>query len=238
MIDIFIVRLIDSVYYWLCYQWSVVCSKHYFAEMDIRLPISEYTERKGKFRSILYEHEYTDFIQKTKPKACDCYMESVKGDKVFMEFKMVRENTDEKQERERYYDDLLRLAYESTKGNLCYFVVFGKKDDFLPHFMSPKCKPISSEFITSKAKVNSVHPYFQWFSFKPGKDNSKVIDTRQFKNYHGRFWTRHLNTEINNYNVTTSLISLKGISSKQKDKNIRIGNMCVGIWKVTAELIN
>lgn len=162
------------------------------AESCFRNSVVEYLERIPTEKcAISFEHRHPVFKSKRIDIAWKLGMNNPEKLDAFLEMKFVKSATANDQEKERYFNDLTRLAFLTShdkNGNPSYrgfFLASGRtlnwRDCFLYQYDSQEVDgqgaiPLSNT-IQREAKKQSV--YAKWLSFDINK-SIKVVDTRDY----------------------------------------------------------
>jgi hypothetical protein len=150
--------IVDAVCYWLGYQFKIGRDQ-LIHEASLRYPIADTITAKGiainriileKLHPI-FKKKYIDLVifdKTVKEPATE--KDDTKLKEVY-EFKIAKSATskEHKEEHQRVFDDIVRLAYYNLWGNKeCYFLMCGKYEDFKTYFVGQK-----SELIKDKRKL-------------------------------------------------------------------------------------
>ena len=127
-------KMMSTIHQWLNYTHQV-SRIDLLAESSLRFPIMEYLERNTKNQECYLENIYNNFIaEKFKNEK---YVDVMWGDRkmdFLMELKYVSQSTNFSQEKQRYFDDIVRMALAlkflptEQKKRKCFFLVCGKSD--------------------------------------------------------------------------------------------------------------
>lgn len=212
--------IVEAVCYWLGYQFKIGRDQ-LIHEASLRYPIADTITAKGvAINKIILEKLHPIFIKK--------YIDLVIFDntvkepttevddsnlKEVYEFKLAKNATskENKEEHQRVFDDIVRLAYYNMWGDKeCYFLMCGKYEDFKAFFVGQKIelKRENGKFIVPirqktvlKSKNSIIEKtyedkrwepdgiYKEWFGFKIEEEkiirferNNKQFGLRQFQN--------------------------------------------------------
>lgn len=184
--DININQLATAVMWWLSYK-SAVGRNYVLSEAAIRFPVSEYLEQ-----STADEIELEFGHPKLFKKRFDLFFKDHLDDSNVFEFKYIKKgstrSTDEKQ---RVFDDLMRLNLYLTDTQKGYFLICGDQFQFISSFQTLLLKPTDADGTFIKPKIRSSAPtttppkgfYTEWFSFD--NDNpGKIIDIKNSTGEH------------------------------------------------------
>lgn len=176
--DTYIKRLMYAVHHWLSYT-ATVSRCDLLAESSLRFPICEYIERHAK------EHDKCDIevplsILSDKRRKIDIVWNdgSVLN---CLELKFVSENTSERSEKQRIFNDLCRLyialqtqttaKLNSPERRHCYFAICGDSNLFITKFQQcEETQPIFGANLLKQTndKTKATGDVNNWFSFKEG----------------------------------------------------------------------
>jgi len=128
--------MMQAIHYWLNYQCKV-CKIDLLAESSIKFPLMEYIERYIGADTCHLERQYKEILSEdifNTTKYLDIMWEK-DGTEYLVELKYVSEHTYEDRERQRYFNDLVRLSlalkYKNTNlDRRCFFLVCGDSSDF------------------------------------------------------------------------------------------------------------
>lgn len=127
--------MMQAIHYWINYTCKV--SKiDLLVESSIRFPLMEYVERYLHADNCYIERQYADFLKESifkTPRYVDVMWEK-KDTEYLLEIKYLRSSTNQENERQRFFDDLVRLSIalnlKKEKQRKCYFLVCGNSCDF------------------------------------------------------------------------------------------------------------
>jgi hypothetical protein len=140
--------IVEAVCYWLGYQFKIGRDQ-LIHEASLRYPIADTITAKGiainriileKLHPI-FEKKYIDLVifdDTFKEPATE--IDDTKLEEVY-EFKLAKSATSKKhkEEHQRVFDDIVRLAYYNLWGDKdCYFLMCGKYEDFKTYFVGQK----------------------------------------------------------------------------------------------------
>ena len=129
--------MMRTIHHWLNYT-AQVSRIDLLAESSLRFPIMEYIERSLNHTCCFMERPYEDFAD-TKfknTKFVDVMWETEKCD-VIMELKYVRENMNVSSEKQRYFNDIVRMGLalghrkNENKDRRCFFITCGQSEPFM-----------------------------------------------------------------------------------------------------------
>ncbi len=251
--------IVDSVSYWLGYQFKI--GRHKLVhEASLRYPIADtITARDVSIDRIVLEKSHPLFVRKRIDLAI--YDNNINiqdgfddnGLEEAYEFKIAKRETGRPQsnEHQRVFDDIVRLAYyhKQKKEKDCYFLMCGIYEDFKTYFIGQKneVKYENGKNTVASRKSNLQNNsldieseewkpdglYKDWFGFKIGESKEKEFQDSD----NGDKWG--LYTFKENYKTRTDIPEL-GDSIKIKTtcraitppglENIR--THAAGIWKI------
>lgn len=224
------IHLASSIIWWLNYL-NAVGRNYVINESSIKYPVAEYLENSVSERDNI-KLEYNHPL--LKKRSIDLYYKN-EGQKVAFEFKFIKNgSTTKKKEKQRVFDDLLRLHYFLENGGTkAYFLICGVKSEFKNSFMEI---PIVVGPPTPKPTITISKFYHHWFDF----DNVGSIKEIDIENPHPdykkncedfyKFYKPKKGKTLNKVSkIKTKLIFL---SQELVDSKIP-ENLRIGIWEVT-----
>jgi hypothetical protein len=252
--------IVDAVCYWLGYQFKIGRDQ-LIHEASLRYPIADTITSKGiDINRIILEQLHPIF--KSKKIDLVIFNETVKEPeteeddtnlKEVYEFKLAKSQTsiEYKEEHQRVFDDIVRLAYYHLWSNKdCYFLMCGKYEDFKTFFVGQK-SAITEEDNKFKVPIRQItiqqsnqeqfiewKPkgiYKDWFSFNIGEEKEiefKKSDNPKWglkpfqKNYKVRKPKKH--TYAESFKVKTKCVAI----TPSGLENIK--THAAGIWKIEA----
>lgn len=170
-------QLAQSIYHWLNYVDSVSKSQ-LLLESSVRYPLAEYVERQVQAKVTLedphprFDGHFLDFVYKKN-----------KGLRN-IELKYLHEFSNDTSERQRIFNDLIRLAVLKAKG---FFVLCGNKLDFnniiayIPESLNGKNMP-DGRTVRFKRR----NDFSKWLPLEYSKEPI-TIHTASFPKYIRRF---------------------------------------------------
>lgn len=164
--------LINSVSYWLCFQ-EKIGRKFMINESSLKYPIADFfTNHHFPVNNINLEFNHPIF----KKRRIDIVLKENNELKIIFELKIASYNTSQKKEKERIFNDLMRLYTLAKKDSLkTYFIMSGDYQDFLTFFRSIENKKELKESTELDYNIKDPSGYFtKWFSFN--KEEEVVID--------------------------------------------------------------
>lgn len=217
----FFIELARSILYWLNYN-NDISREDIFKEDIIRIPLSEYIERRllGNIEteSQLDEdntNKHFDFKYRVRYNN-----RVVKGN---VEVKYVQALTRRTPEHQRYFDDICRLALKNENGSDNILIVFGPKNLFnsnLVRLVDGRKKINTYDSTNKEIKPEGI--YSEWLHFTVNDPNT--IKISDYQDYYEKFANRHEGKRLTK--IKTELLTL------QEDKN-NYNTYMVGIWKIT-----
>ena len=231
--------LIHSVSYWFCYQ-DRIGRGFMIQESSIKYPVADYltgigiplVQIKLEFLHPELENRRIDLVTTDQPTVNSGY-------KILnaFEFKLAKDGTHEKSEKERIFNDLMRMYLMNTKqGSSSYFMIVGKHNDYINFFRNLTNAPAKNNRQDIPDEAEGF--YTEWFSFKrnstktfsiasPTNDEYKAIYKNFFDTYEGKTGVSKLSLPKPN-ELTTRCVAF---SSLVRDTpNPYVG----GIWKIEA----
>ncbi len=191
-----ILRSSQCVYNWLGYLSKASDNSKLIAESSIKFPFVECLERHS-IKDIYLEYRHPLF----KGKRIDvCVGSNAESEidfdtiqNVFIEFKFVRGDTLSDKEKQRYFNDIMRLSCLKKKcpQSTCYLLICGETISFNDAFRyCPGFKDISSMLVDKKGKKrkNKKSIYNKWLSFnmqfrEKSTDFSKIQYNKYIKSF-------------------------------------------------------
>jgi len=229
-IGMIIRKLAMAIGHWMNYLHSV-SSTLLLIESSIRFPLVEFFERRAN-AAITLEKPHPSL----KRKRVDFYFEipkTINGHingciDGYIEMKYIKGATRTKEEKQRIFNDLVRLALINGEDQFNIFIAVGAREDFIANFISIKNK---YKVVQDRQKPNNRPQgvYSKWFSFKQGT-------AKQFNAQGTLYWKpflqeyKDLNSdEIGSLNIQTTLIASTYKTGYKTGQN---GSNVVCIWKV------
>ena len=216
----FFQNIATSLVYWLNYM-SSICKEDIFKEEILRIPFSEYIERKLAGTISIEEQlnedntdKHVDFKYRVKYNNL-----IIKG---VVEVKYVQRLTRDKKEQKRYFDDLCRLAMVNGNGTSNLFVVFGPKQLFIQNLK--RLVHGNKKQVSYKRDSNIVVPegiYSQWLGFE--LNEQKTVNLSEYKEFKDNFLKRHKGLNFSKFK--TELVAYQ-----EDGRNFKTN--VVAIWKV------
>lgn len=240
--DINVSQLATAVMWWLSYT-AAVGRDYVLSESAIKFPVAEYLER-----STTEEIKLEFGHPKLSLKRFDLFFKTKLENNV-VEFKYIKNgSTRDKDEKQRVFNDLMRLYLFLETNNKGYFLICGSQREFISDFQTLLLKPKgANSYISPKKKSSTpkiVKPdgfYTKWFSFN-SKKPKKIIDLKSkdkdykeiytnFSNDHHDPYLKATNTALKMPDkIATKLVFLSGdieqtVGLFQPSK--------IGIWEIT-----
>lgn len=249
--------IIEAVSYWLGYQFKIGRDQ-LIHEASLRYPIADTITAKGiAINRIILEQLHPIF--QSKKIDLVIFDESVKEPETekddtnlreVYEFKLAKNETskEHKEEHQRVFDDVVRLAYYHFWGNKdCYFLMCGIYEDFKTYFVGQKNKPKEQDdkvIVQPRMKQTTINQfaewkpeglYKDWFGFKIGE--KKEIDFNKTdnenwglnpfqENYHIRDTEKHTYKDTIKVKTKCVAITPSGLEN--------VKTHAAGIWKIEA----
>jgi hypothetical protein len=168
--------------WWLSYT-SAVGRNYVLSEGSIKFPASEYLER-----STIDEIELEYNHPKLSRKRFDLFFRKNTNEKTAFEFKYVKNGSTRTQdEKQRIFNDLMRLFLILDNDHKAYFLICGNQSDFIKDFQ--KISPSTKQFITPRiqgslpTKIVSEGFYTKWFSFDANLPDTEIDLNNNEKEY-------------------------------------------------------
>lgn len=160
------------------------------------------------------------------------------ADEFYMELKYASYYTSTNKEKQRIFNDLMRLAfYSGEEDKYCYFIMCGSYDDFIHKFVfepddenKVNARKKSNKDINNKCTKQYNRIYSKWFSFdleKPGKDISRK--SKISKDYIDCYNSNYDKMRVTH--IATELISIIPYNIKEKGDEV-MNPSAVAIWRV------
>ncbi len=241
--DVNVNQLATAIMWWLSYT-SAVGRNYVLSESSIKYPASEYLERLNIDEIVLeYSHP------KLSRKRFDLFFSKNSKEKAVFEFKYIKNGSTRTQdEKQRIFNDLMRLYLFLDAEHKAYFLICGNQSDFIKDFQ--KIKSNQTNYIEPKFKnllPDTIVPegfYTKWFSFDADQPN-KTIDLNDtlteykdiydlfFKEYAGQHLSKTKENLQKPEKLMTSLVFLSGNVSQptglfQPSK--------IGVWEISKAL--
>lgn len=218
-----------AVIWWLNYL-NAIGRGYVINENAIKYPVAEYLEKSIIEKKKIQLERNHPILWKRKIDVC--YEKN--GEEIAFEFKYIKEGSTVKQsERQRVFNDLMRLHYFlAGGGSKAYFLICGNKTEFKNSFMKI---PIPADPKKPMTPVTYDLFYENWFSFSDSPDEVLIDLTINdnvyapmyanfFKNYKpkkGKIMKRPTQ-------IKTRMIF---VSQEYNDSNIP-ENLRIGVWEI------
>ena len=242
--EINISQLATAVMWWLNYT-SSMGRNYVLSESAIKFPVAEYLER-----STVDNIELEFGHPKLSMKRIDLFFKNGLDENCVFEFKYIKNgSTRTTNEKQRVFNDLMRLYLYLEVSHKSYFLICGDQFEFTSNFESLLLKPTDTEdgsYIKPKVQSSTstnIQPkgfYTEWFSFN--SNNSGLIidlttDKADYKSIYERFehdYKESYKANTGNTlqlpdNIKTNLIFL---SENLKQPNGLFQPSKIGIWEV------
>jgi hypothetical protein len=191
-------QLATAVMWWLSYT-SAVGRNYVLSEGAIKFPASEYLER-SKLDEIELEFNHP----KLSRKRFDLFFRKNSVENTAFEFKYIKNGSTRTQdEKQRIFNDLMRLYLYLDKSNKGYFLICGNQSDFVKDFQTILTQPKDTTgnlYIKPRQKDSlpkTIQPegfYTEWFSFdtdKPDKEIDLKTSIDEYKNIYDLFFKEY-----------------------------------------------
>lgn len=223
------IEMASAVVWWLNYL-TAVGRQYVINENSIKYPVAEYLEKSICEKDSIKLEKNHPLL---KSRSLDLFYRKDKEETAF-EFKFIKNGSTLKQsEKQRVFNDLLRLHYFlEAGGTKAYFLICGIKSEFTNSFMSiPKA---TNTKLPISPKTYDLF-YSEWFSFTD-KPSEKIIDLNNAKSEYQNIYKTYFNDykakkgKVMNRpkSLTTKMVF---ISQEHIDSNIP-ENLRIGIWEV------
>ncbi len=235
-IDLDIKNLAHAIMHWLSFT-TIVGRKYVLSESAIKMPVSEYLAQKG-FEDIQLEYGHPSLSKKR----FDLYFKSKSKSNTenAFEFKYVKNGSTRKaDEKQRIFDDLMRLFLFNSKNNCkSYFLICGSKDEFTADFQKLSSQ---SQYPLARTKnqplIKACGFYTEWFSFDINNP-TKIIDLKNKSIDHKDIYENfEADYQTSFYKKTkTNLVMPDKINTKlvflESDISINWQPTAIGVWEV------
>ena len=223
--DVNINQLASAVMWWLSYT-SAVGRNYVLSEGAIKFPASEYLER-SKTEEIELEFRHP----KLSRKRFDLFFKENASTNTAFEFKYIKNGSTRTQdEKQRIFNDLMRLFLFLDKTTKGYFLICGNQSDFVKDFQTILLQPKNSKgnlYIKPQQQSSlpkTIKPkgfYTKWFSFDANKPE-KLINLNStkkeykdiydlfFKEYSEPYYTKTNTNIVRPDRIKTKLVFLSG----------------------------
>ena len=181
--DVNINQMATAIMWWLSYT-SAVGRNYVLSEGAIKFPLSEYLETSN-IENLILEYGHP----KLSRKRIDLFYQEKQKDSTTenfaFEFKYIKNgSTRTPDEKQRVFNDLMRLHYFNQDKQKGYFLICGGQNDFVSDFQRIKSTPkkVNGKLIldtttkdTEPDKIVAQGFYTHWFSFD-NKNKDVEID--------------------------------------------------------------
>ena len=222
-------HLASSVIWWLNYL-NAIGRGYVINESSIKYPVAEYLEKSISEKDNI-KLEYNHPL--LKKRSIDLYYKNDK-EQIAFEFKYIQNGSTTKlSEKQRVFNDLLRLHYFlENGGDKAYFLICGKKDEFRNSFIEIPTPGDKSLPIPKKTFSKF---YQHWFDFE-NEGKEKEIDLKNphidFKVNLEKFYKEYKPKKGKTINSLDSIkTKLIFLSQELVDSKIP-ENLRIGIWEV------
>lgn len=241
--DVNISQLATAVMFWLSYN-SAVGRNYVLSEGAIKFPVSEFLERSN-LDKIELEFSHPKLFKKR----FDLYFKGKHNKQNVFEFKYIkRGSTRNFDEKQRVFDDLMRLFLYLEDNQIGYFLICGDQFQFISNFQVLLDNPLGRNGSFINPRVHSSVPitatakgfYTKWFSFDHVSPE-KVINIKDatgehndiYKNFLAEYslpYEKKTNSKLQlPDSITTKLLFLSD------DFNQKTGHFQpakIGIWEI------
>lgn len=240
--------LIEAVCYWLGFQVKIGREK-LIHEASLRYPIADaLTSDNTTISQVKLEETHPLFKSKRIDLAILEKGSVINLLKEVYEFKIAKYTTNESDEHQRVFDDVIRLAYyHMVEGKDCYFLMCGDYESFKTDFIGDKNDPqIVDGKVLYPDKINTIRAwdskgiYKDWFGFTKGKTTEKTFSITDLANktewglgsFKSRYELRDTVAEKDFYNTDsiTIITECMAITPYGVDKT-----HAAGLWKIKAK---
>lgn len=233
-------RLAACIKWWLNYNASIG-REYVLSESAVKFPLAEYLERSN-VNDVKLEYPHPKF----KKKRFDLYFKNTTtNESVVIEFKYVKNaSTKDGAEKQRIFDDLMRLYMYSGRNKKGYFLICGEQAEFIANFQRiikhKGAIRVRNHKNLPKAS-DSEGFYTEWFSFDSNQPNKNIIVNGQKNSTYKKIYDEFVKEYKQSYNdksnsvlvlptsITTSLIYLSE-NSTSPDMDYQPSR--IGIWEV------
>ena len=237
-------QLATAIMWWLSYT-SAVGRNYVLSEGAIKFPASEYLERSN-ILDIQLEYSHP----KLSRKRFDLFFERKKKEKTVFEFKYIKNgSTRTKDEKQRVFNDLMRLSLFLKEDQNGYFLICGNQNDFIKDFQKILARPKGADeniFINPNQKrdkstnTKAEGFYTEWFSFDLN-DSEKIIDLNTSVDDYKKIYNNFITEYSGSYKSKVGLeltcpdrlkTNLVFLSGSLEDKPDFSQPSKIGIWKI------
>ncbi len=254
--------MMQAIHYWMNYTCKV--SKiDLLAEASIRFPLMEYIERYLNAEHFYLERKYEDILSDdifNITKKADIMWE-MKDVEYVMELKYISNDTGKEHEKQRYFNDLVRLSLalelSKAKERKCYFLVCGNAQDFgdqmCGRIKSSGVNDVGNSLKKEKSRKQEIRTEFaNWFVLKEmNKAKNHKNDYKHIVYGNNKFKTR-FEKFVNEYFKIDAPVDGEKKTKRKKDKSENIKYLCsfytkrvwlnyiddekmAGLWEVVLE---
>ena len=224
-------QLAAAIHHWLSYV-SLCTNSNLLAESSVRYPFVEFLERKCK-TAVRLEEQHNDF----PARHIDFCFEN-RNDFLAIELKYASKHTRGKAEKQRVFNDLVRLALmvnnkKSTRG---FFIMCGETKTFIANFMNivdgeTMGKQLRQDGGNMDRGLVQHGDYYELF-FGFARDEERIINLTEnsYVEYHKSF-IKDYYAGKNNVELGFSVIKTRRISYLPAPKQTS-QSQTVAIWEV------
>jgi hypothetical protein len=160
--------------HWLGFQDKI--GRSFMMNEDaLKYPLSDYLVNEGgiNLSTLDLEHPHPNFSNRLMDAAIYDVNNLTQLENTF-ELKLAKSSTRNQSERQRIFDDLMRLHLaDSSTNDKCYFIITGKTTHFLRDFRD--------------YQLNGTDYYKKWLSFTQGQSISFNVSTETNTDYLNRY---------------------------------------------------
>lgn len=228
-------ELAYSISHWLSYQ-NKIGREFMNSESSLKYPIADYlTNISQSINDIKLEEKHFLFDDRY----VDVTLEEDKSLKYAFELKVAKYNTTQTKEKQRIFNDLLRLFFMSKLKKVnSYFIISGEHQEFISFFRSISMARGSYQVNPTSASITPPQGFYtKWFEFSTYIKTKKIIAIhrevdRDYKVIYEKFLKDYKlkigvmpNLSLPNY-IRTECVALTPIHQGAPLSHL------VGIWKV------
>lgn len=248
--DVNINQMATTIMWWLSYT-SAVGRNYVLSEGAIKFPLSEYLETSN-IEELILEYGHPKLSRKKLDLFYQQKQKDLTVENFAFEFKYVKNGwTRTPDEKQRIFNDLMRLHYFNNDNQKGYFLICGSQNDFVSDFQRIKKIPkkVDGKLIldtTTKGnepdKIIADGFYTRWFSFD-NKDRDRVINLKtddEYTEIYDLFFTEY--AEPYNTKVKTEIprpdkikTRLEFLSGDIEQPTKLFQPYKIGIWQVISD---
>lgn len=237
--EVEIPRLANAVMLWLSYA-SAVGREYVLCEGSIRYPVSEYLERSN-VNDIDLEYGHPRLLKRQ----IDLCFSSESISRTALEFKYIKNGSTRNQvEKQRVFNDLMRLNLFLEEDHKAYFLICGNQVDFISDFQRivPKTNDdIQERYSNSQMpSPSSLGFYTEWFSFdatSPDKSIDLGTTQEEYKTIYNEFRQTYSEPYLKKSGATLVLPSklttrLVYLPAQVDHSALHYRTAAIGIWEI------